>query len=118
MTYDEVRKFALTLDGVEEGTSYGTPGLKIRGKLMARYRPEMDALVVATTFEERDELIREQPGLYFITDHYLEYPWVLVNLARVRADAVRDLLRRARQLALAGAKPSKSKSQGMKSKSR
>jgi hypothetical protein len=38
MTYDEVVKLALSLPGVEEGTSYGTPALKVRGTLLTRLR--------------------------------------------------------------------------------
>ncbi len=98
MTFDDVIKFGVTLEGVEEGTSYATAALKMRGHLMARYRPDFNAAVVATTFEEREELIREQPEIYFITDHYLKYPWVLVHLERVQPAIMRDLLRRARQI--------------------
>lgn len=98
MTFDEIRTFGLTLAGVEDGTSYATPALKMCGHLMARYRPDLNAVAVATTFEERDELMREQPDIYFITDHYLEYPWVLVHLEKVQPGIMRDLLQRARQI--------------------
>jgi hypothetical protein len=58
-------------------------------------------LVVRTTFEERDELMAADPDTYFITDHYLKYPWVLVRLSCVHRDALGDLLRRAARLASA-----------------
>jgi hypothetical protein len=99
MTFDKVRKIALSLEGVEESTSYGTPAFKIRGKLIARLREEGDALVVGTSFEEREEMLRADPETYYITDHYLKYPWVLVRLSRVSPDAMRDLLARAHKLA-------------------
>ena len=38
MTFDDVRKFALLWPEVEDGTSYGTPALKVRKKLLARLR--------------------------------------------------------------------------------
>ena len=38
VTYGIVREMALALPNVEEGTSYGTPALKIRGKLFVRLR--------------------------------------------------------------------------------
>jgi len=53
---------------------------------------------VATTFEERDEMMAADPETYYITDHYLKYPGVLVRLSRVHPDALRDLLGRARRL--------------------
>lgn len=98
-TFDTVRKIAVTIDNAEESTSYGTPAFKVRGALFARQHNESDWLVVATTFEERDELMAADPETYFITDHYLKYPWVLVRMSRVHRDALGDLLRRAARLA-------------------
>jgi hypothetical protein len=43
-------------------------------------------------FDRREELMAGDPETYFITDHYREYPWILVSLAKVRHDALRDLL--------------------------
>jgi len=33
VTYETVRRMGLALPNVEEGTSYGTPALKVKGKL-------------------------------------------------------------------------------------
>jgi len=95
MTFEDVRKIALALEGVEEATSYGTPAFKVRKALIARWRPDIGALVLGMSIEDRAALIAEDPETYFITDHYLNYPWILVNLARVDPDALRDLLRAA-----------------------
>lgn len=46
MTFDEVRQIVLAWRGVEEGTSYGTPALKVRRKMLARLREDGDTLVV------------------------------------------------------------------------
>ena len=99
VTFKDVRKLALALKNVEEGTSYGTPAFKVDGRLLARLKEDGESLVVATTFEEREEMMAAEPETYFITDHYLKYPWVLVRLSRVRLDALRDLLHRALRLA-------------------
>lgn len=98
MTFKDVRKMALALDGVEESTSYGTAAFKIRGKLIARLKEDGVSLVVGTTFEEREEMMRAEPETYYITDHYLNYPWVLVRLPKVHPDAMRDLLKGAVRL--------------------
>lgn len=95
----DVRKIALSLENVEEGLSYGTPAFKAGGKLLARLREDGDSLVVGTTFEEREEMMAADPETYYITDHYLNYPWVLVRLSRVKSDEMRDLLGRALRLA-------------------
>lgn len=99
VTFEVVRQMALALDHVEEGTSYGTPAFKVRGALIARLHQDLDALVVRTDFEQRAELMAADPETYYITDHYLNYEWVLVNLARVHPDALRDLLHMAWRLA-------------------
>jgi hypothetical protein len=100
ITFEQVRKIALSLENVEESTSYGTPAFKSGGKLLARLREDGDSLVVGTTFEERQEMLDADPETYYITDHYLKYPWILVRLSRVSSDVLRDLLIRARRLAL------------------
>jgi len=99
MTFEAIRKIALALDNVEEGTSYGTPAFKVGGVLFARLRDDIGALVLRMSIDDRQELIAADPETYFITDHYLEYPYILVNLARVHPDAMRDLLGGACRLA-------------------
>lgn len=99
MTFKDVRKMALSLEGVEESTSYGTAAFKVRGKLIARLKEDGESLVVGTTFEEREEMMAADSEVYYITDHYLKYPWVLVRLPKVHPDALRDLLKGAVRLA-------------------
>src|SRR3954452_10585306 len=38
MTFDDIRKLALLWPEVEDGTSYGTPALKVRKKMLARLK--------------------------------------------------------------------------------
>jgi hypothetical protein len=60
-----------------------------------------ESLVVRTDFEQREELMASDPKTYYITDHYLNYEWVLVSLSRVHPDALRDLMGMAWKLAAA-----------------
>jgi hypothetical protein len=99
VTFDAVRNIALALENVEESTSYGTPAFKVGGELMARLHQDGCSLVVRVDFEERAELMAADPATYYITEHYRDYPWILVNLSRVQPDALRDLLGGARRLA-------------------
>lgn len=101
VTYDLVRRLALKLPNVEEGTSYGTPALKVKGKLFVRLREEGDAIVLRMPFEQREGLMADDPKTYYITDHYREYPWVLVRLDAVRADVLSELLQIAHRAASA-----------------
>jgi len=38
------------------------------------------------------ELMAAAPDIYYLTDHYVNYPVVLVRLSRIHPDALRDLL--------------------------
>lgn len=67
---------ALAFPNVEEGTSYGTPALKVKGKLFVRLREDPDSLVIKMPFEQREELMAGDPETYYITDHYRDYPWM------------------------------------------
>jgi hypothetical protein len=104
MTFEAVRRMALTLDHVEESTSYGTPAFKVRGALVARLHQDRHSLVLRMDFEQRAELMAADPETYYITDHYLNYECVLVRLARVHPDALRDLLRMSWRAAAADKK--------------
>jgi len=99
ITYENVRRIGITLPDVEEGTSYGTPALKVKGKLFVRLHQDLDKIVVAMPFERREEMMAEDPETYFITGHYREYPYILVSLARVRPEALHDLLKIAHRAA-------------------
>ena len=98
VNFDTVRRLALALPGAEEGTSYGTPAFKVKGKLFVRFHQDGESLVIRVDFPDREALMAEQPETFYITDHYLNYPWVLVRLSTVRADQLPDLLRQAWRL--------------------
>jgi hypothetical protein len=93
VTYDTVRRVGLTLPNVKESTSYRTPALKVGGKLFVRLHQDFDKIVVKMPFDRREELMAVDPETYFITDHYRDYPWILVSLSNVREDALTDLLK-------------------------
>jgi len=96
ITFDAVRKMGLALPDVEAGTTYGSPALKVRGKMFAclasHKSAEPDSLAVRIDFDRRAELIAADSDTYYLKDHYVNYPVVLVRLTRVKADALRDLL--------------------------
>jgi len=97
-TIETVRALALQLPGVEEGTSYGTPAWKARGKLMARMKEDGQTLVVRVDPDARDLLMQSEPETFFVTDHYVGHPWVLVSLPRVDRAALSAVIEEAWQL--------------------
>ncbi len=105
ISFDTVRQIGLALPGVEESTAYGSPALKVRGKLLAcvpthRFA-EPGSLVVCVDFNDRAELLKEAPDIYYLPDHYVNYPSVLVRLSRVTPDVLGDLLGMAHKFATA-----------------
>jgi hypothetical protein len=97
--YRRVCEIARKLPGVEESTSYGTPSLKVKGRIMCRLRTEAEgALALRCDFLDRQILLQADPDVFFVTDHYLNYPMVLIRLDKVRRTALPDLIRRAWRL--------------------
>lgn len=95
MTYDEVRKLVLSFPGAEEGTSYGRPSFKVKGKFFTRIRAEDDSLVLLEIdFDEREMLMEAEPGTFHITPHYKDYPSVLARIETVDPGSLRNFLER------------------------
>jgi hypothetical protein len=92
VTFQTVRDLALALPEVEEGTSYGTPAFKVRGKLLARLKEDGETLVVKIDFDTQEILMQADPETFFLTDHYVGWPTILVRLARVDRDDLAKLL--------------------------
>jgi hypothetical protein len=95
VTFEIVRRLALKLPAVEEGTSYGTPAFRVRGKFLARVREDGESLAIKCGFEERDFRIQADPRTFFTTDHYRGYPTVLVRLATADPADLREALEQA-----------------------
>src|SRR5262245_53775233 len=108
ITFDTVREMGLALPDVDEGTSYGTPALKVGGQMFAcvpsHKSAEPDSLVVRIDFEQRDEMLAADPDTYYVKEHYVDYPCILVRLNRVHPDALRDLLSAGRRYVLSRVK--------------
>jgi hypothetical protein len=96
VTFDTVREIGLALPEVEEGTMYGSPALKVGGRLLTclaiHKSAEPQSLAVRIDFDQRAGLLADDPKTYYLTDHYVDYPVVLVRLSRIRIDQLRDLL--------------------------
>lgn len=92
VTWQTVQQIACELPGAEEGTSYGTPAFKVRGKLFVRFHQSGESVVVHVEIQEREELLRLNPETFYITDHYRCWPWVLVRLSAIKRDDLRKIL--------------------------
>jgi hypothetical protein len=77
--FTRVRDAAAGLPGVEQGTSYGTPALKVRGKMFVRMKEDGETLVVET-------------------DNYKGWPAVLMRLKRISTRKLQHRLEQAWRL--------------------
>jgi hypothetical protein len=89
-------KLAMRFPGIEVETSYGTPGIKVKGKFMARLRTEAEGwLAIKCDFIDREILLQSAPHIFHLTPHYQNYPMVLVDLAAIDKQALLAVLERA-----------------------
>jgi hypothetical protein len=92
VTWDIVRQLLLSLPGVKEGTSYGTPAFKVNGKLLARFHQDGESLVVKVDYAAREVLMGVNPQTFYITHHYRCWPLVLARISSVDLDDLRQLI--------------------------
>jgi hypothetical protein len=94
--FDVVRGIARALPDVKESTIHGAPSLKLGGRLLAcpalHSSAEPNSLMVRIDFDRRGELMKAEPDVYYLTNHYVNHPSVLVRLSRIDRTALRDLL--------------------------
>ena len=92
----EARRLLLKLPNVAEGRSYGMPSFLLNGRFLARFRDDDTVLVLQlATITERDVLMELDPGAFFFTEHYRNYPAVLVRLAEVARPLLIDVVTEA-----------------------
>jgi hypothetical protein len=96
MDFDTVRESALALPGVEQSCLHGAPTVKVCGRLLAcpalHKSAEANSLVVRVGVEQRAALLAHDPNVFYVMDHYISYPSILVRLDRIDAKALRQLL--------------------------
>lgn len=95
-TWDDVVAIGSDLPGVEESTWYRTPALKVAGKGFARLRSEAEGgLVLVCALEEKEALLASGDPAFYTTPHYNGYGMILVDLQRVGAGHLVELVEEA-----------------------
>lgn len=85
-----VRRCALALPEVIEGVCHGTPTFYVRKKLMLRMWEDGETLVCKVPMDLRDKLLDDAPDVFSLTDHYRNYPAILINLDAVRESVLKE----------------------------
>ena len=91
-TWETVREIALALPGAVEGRSYGTAAFYVDKKLFVRFHQSGESVVIMIHMNEREALMKIDPETFYITNHYLKYPAMLVRLSSVQPDDLRKLV--------------------------
>ena len=92
-SFARVRALGLTLPGVEESLSYGTPALKVRGKFLARMKEDAQTLVFkCADMDEKEFLLQSAPAIFFETDHYKGWTSLLIHLDQITDSHLFELL--------------------------
>ena len=92
----DARRLLLGLENVVEGRSYGMPSFLLNGRFLARFRDDDTVLVLQiASIDDRDVLMQLEPRAFFFTDHYRNYPAVLIRLAEVPRPLFRDVVTEA-----------------------
>jgi hypothetical protein len=92
----DVRRFLLGLPNVTAGLSYGMPSFLVNGRFFARFRDDDTVLVLQIeSIGERDVLMEMEPRAFFFTDHYRNYPAVLVRLAEAPGPLLEECIHEA-----------------------
>ena len=91
-----VRRVAMKLPDVEEGTTYGFPAFKVWDTAFAWFpkKKEVDpgTLGVRMSILERDHRILTNPKVFYVTPHYRDYTSVLARVEHLPDAALRELL--------------------------
>ena len=92
--WTRILKFALALPGVGARSSYGTPGLYVGKKFMARLRNEdLDTMVLKPVEDDEQRFLMEtQPGVFFKTPHYAGSPTILIRLSNADPAQLEELV--------------------------
>ena len=94
-------KIALSLTGAVETLWFNKPAVFIHDQFLTKVHDKEDAMVLRVgSMEMRDMMLEAEPKLFYITDHYRSFPFVLARLSALDKKSLKDMLvGRAAQLA-------------------
>ena len=88
-----IREIMAAFPQTLESTSYGTPAYKVNKKLLLRLKEDGQTLVLHS--DDRDIFLKSDPSVFFVTEHYANYPYVLVHLNKIRKDKLRTAIKQS-----------------------
>lgn len=97
----EGRRIALALPGAVERPWFNQPSVFIHDQFLTKVHSKEDAMLLRIgSMEMRDMMLEAEPKLFYITDHYKNFPFVLARLSALDKKTLKEMLvGRAAQLA-------------------
>lgn len=94
-------KIALAIPGTEEVLWFNKPAVFLHGQFLTKVHDKEEAMTLrVSSMEMRDMMLEAEPKLFYITDHYRNFPFILVRLSALTPKALKEMLvGRAAQLA-------------------
>ena len=95
VTADDLRRLFLALPEVREATHHGTMSFVVGKRFLGRIRDDDTVFAMRCDPGDRDLLLEMEPDVFFTTDHYRGYPYVLIRLAAAEPGRLAPLVERA-----------------------
>ena len=94
-------KIALAFPGTEEVLWFNKPAVFLHGQFLTKVHDKEEAMTFrVSSMEMRDMMLQAEPKLFYITDHYRNFPFVLARLSALTPTLLKELIAgRAAQLA-------------------
>jgi hypothetical protein len=98
---DQAWKIILAVPGAENRLWFNQPSGFLHDRFLAKVHHKEEAVTLQVgSMEMRDMMLEAEPGLFYITDHYRKFPFVLIRLKTLTAKVLKEILAgRAKQLA-------------------
>lgn len=93
--WDEVVAFALSLPDTAMASFYGKLCPKVNGKAFVSQGREPDSFHVMSPHGEKAILLETDPGTFWQTPHYENWPGLLVRYDAADPERVKTVIRRA-----------------------
>ena len=83
----------MSFEGASEGPYFGKPAIFVAEKFLTRVHHKEEAMVLSIgSMEMRDVMLEAEPRLFYITDHYKKFPYLLARLSKLTKTTLKDLL--------------------------
>jgi hypothetical protein len=108
LTRTEARKIMLGVKGSSEKLYFAKPTVFYGEDFVGRAHDKEDAVVLRVgSMEMRDVMLEAEPRLFYITEHYKSWPFLLARLAVLDSKTLKALV--AARMAEIEAKPKRQK---------